>query len=355
MARTYKAALFFDDGDHGHIEYTEKTLPDVCGDDDVIVKNRIAGICGADYMAYAHGDGPSHMLYSGQEFGHEMVSEVIEKGKNVKGVEIGDWIFPNMGYAYHDRGRMATVGGFSEDLYLPKFTLEGDFTIPSVEVQPSAIKLDKSLGLENLVLLEPFAVGGKAAKLMEGRGTTAVVIGAGIIGMSAALMLRHYGYEKVMIIDFSDFRLGNAREFGLLTCNPRHEDVQTALLEAFGSRPAYGGMKCAAQVYIDCIGVQGSIDYFNQFAGYGAVLSIVGTHNKPPMINALSVCFNQQHIMGCGSYPYNKCFEDTCNLIRSGVDLSQLVTHKFTLDQLEAGMAAHGDANSAQKVAIIYD
>ena len=104
MARTYKAALFFDDGDHGHIEYTEKTLPDVCGDDDVIVKNRIAGICGADYMAYAHGDGPSHMLYSGQEFGHEMVSEVIEKGKNVKGVEIGDWIFPNMGYAYHDRG-----------------------------------------------------------------------------------------------------------------------------------------------------------------------------------------------------------------------------------------------------------
>lgn len=105
-----------------------------------------------------------------------------------------------------------------------------------------------------------------------------------------------------MIIDFSDFRLGNAREFGLLTCNPRHEDVQTALFEAFGSRPAYGGMKCAAQVYIDCIGVQGSIDYFNQFAGYGAVLSIVGTHNKPPMINALSVCFNQQHIMGCGSY-----------------------------------------------------
>ena len=93
----------------------------------------------------------------------------------------------------------------------------------------------------------------------------------------------------------------------------------------------------------------------DQFAGYGAVLSIVGTHNKPPMINALSVCFNQQHIMGCGSYPYNKCFEDTCNLIRSGVDLSRLVTHKFTLDQLDAGMAAHGDANSAQKVAIIYD
>jgi len=36
------------------------------------------------------------------------------------------------------------------------------------------------------------------------------------------------------------------------------------------------------------------------------------------------------------------------------VDLSKLVTHKFTLDQLDAGMAAHGDANSAQKVAIIY-
>lgn len=354
MGKQYKAALYFDDGDKGHIEYVTKELPDVCGDDDVIVKNLMSGICGADYMAWAHGDGPSHMLYSGEEFGHEMVSEVVAKGKNVKGVEIGDWLFPNMGYAYHDRRRMATVGGFSEYLYLPKFTLEGDFTIPSADVQPSAVKLDKSLGLENLVLLEPFAVGGKAAKLMEGRGTTAVVIGAGIIGMSAALMLTHYGYTKVMVIDFSDFRLENARQFGLLTCNPKHEDVEKALIDAFGARGAYGGMKCGAQVYIDCIGVQGSIDYFNKYAGVGATLSIVGTHHKPPTINALAVCFNQQHIMGCGSYPYNKSIEDTCNLIRGGVDLSKLVTHKFSLNQLEEGMAAHGNADSAQKVVIVY-
>ena len=89
MAITYKAALYFDDGDKGHIEIVDKILPE-CGDDDVIVKNLIAGICGADYLAYAHGDGPSHMLYSGQEFGHEMVSEVIAVGKNVKGIEVGD-------------------------------------------------------------------------------------------------------------------------------------------------------------------------------------------------------------------------------------------------------------------------
>ena len=353
MAITYKAALYFDDGDKGHIEIVDKILPE-CGDDDVIVKNLIAGICGADYLAYAHGDGPSHMLYSGQEFGHEMVSEVIAVGKNVKGIEVGDWVFPNMGYAHRDRGRMATVGGFSEYLYLPKFTLEGRCDIPVVDLQPSAIKLDKSLGLKNLVLMEPFAVGGKAAKQMEGQGTTAVVIGAGIIGMSAALMLKHYGYEKVMIIDFSDFRLENARSFGLLICNPQHEDVEQSLKDAFGARGAYGGMKCGAEVFIDCIGVQGSMDYFNKYAGVGAKLSIVGTHHKPPTINALSVCFNQQHIMGCGSYPYDKSIADTSALVRSGVDLSKLVTHEFSLEDIDKAMATHGDANSAQKVVIVY-
>ena len=354
MGKQYRAAIYHDDGDKGHITIEERTLPDQCGDDDVIVKNKIAGICGADYLAYAHGDGPSHMLWSGSEFGHEMVSEVVEVGKNVKGVVPGDWIFPNLGYAYHDRGRMATVGGFSEYLYLPKFTLEGSFDIPSVDVQPSAIKLDKSLGLENLCLLEPFSVGCKAAKMLEGQGRTGVVVGAGIIGMSAAIMLRHYGYEKVMVIDFSDFRLSNAGKFGLLTCNPQKEDIQAALFDAFGSRPVYGGMKCTADVYIDCIGVQGSIDYFSNYAGYGAKLSIVGTHHKPPTINALSICFNQQHIMGCGSYPMGSCVEDICQLICSGTDLSSLVTHRFPLEQIDEAMKTHGNADIAQKVAIVY-
>lgn len=347
LPKTYKAAVY---RGTGAVEIVTKTLPEVCGDNDVIVKNLYATICGADYNAY-RGDAEAAQIWEEYEFGHEMVSEIVEKGKNVQNVEIGDWIFPNLGYAYHDRHRMATVGGFSEYLYLPDFRLEGDFRGFD---QPSAIKLDKSLGLKNLCLLEPFAVGCKAAKSLEGRGKTAVVIGCGMIGMSAGIMLKYFGYETVLMIDLSEFRLENAKKYGLLTCNPKAEDLQKKLFDTFGSGRAYGGEKCLASVWVDCVGNQFATDYFTKYAGYGATMCIVGVHHKPAMIDAVSICYNQQWIKGCGSGTYKDAFDDICNMIRKGTDISGLITQEFPLDQIQEALETHGNSEIAQKVAIVY-
>ena len=352
MGKQYKAAIY---QDQGRIDIVTKELPDAPADDEVIVKNLIATICGADFASYTHGDGDKHMLWSGYEFGHEMVSEVIAVGKDVKDVEVGEWIFPNLGYAYQDHHRMATVGGFSEYLVLPKFSMDGSCQAGSPK-QPSAIRLDKSLGLENLVLLEPFSVGTKAAASLNPAGKTAIVIGAGIIGLSTAVMLKYYGAEKVMILDFSEFRLKNAREYGILTCNPSKENLDEVLFDTFGETYAYGGKKCGANIFVDCIGIQPAIDYFTKYAGFAATLAIVGTHDKKdPTIPANNVCFNQQHICGCGMQALDKCFDDICDLIRSGTDLSKLITHKIPLEKIEEGMEALKDAESSQKVAVIYE
>ena len=352
MGKTYKAAIF---QGKGHIDIVEKQLPDQPAADEVIVRNLIATICGADHASYVRGDGDAHMLWSGYEFGHEIVSEVVAIGKDVKGVEVGDWIFPNLGYAYQDHHRMATVGGFSEYLVLPKFSLEGSCEVGSRK-QPSAFKLDKSLGLKNLCLIEPFSVGCKAAASLNPKGKTAVVIGAGVIGLSTAIMLKYYGAEKVLIIDFSEFRLENSRKYGILTCNPKKENVDEVLYREFGETYAYGGKKCGARIFVDCIGIQAAVDYFSKYAGYAATLAIVGTHDaKDPTISANSVCFNQQHIQGCGFMPMDKCVEDICDMVRSGIDLSPMITQTFTLDQIDAAMAALNDQESSQKVAIIYE
>lgn len=353
MAKTYKAAIY---KGVGKVEVVDKEYP-VCGDNDIIVKNLLSTICGADYVAYKE-DGDARMIWPDHEFGHEMVSEVVEIGKNVKGVELGDWLLPNLGYAYHDRGRMATVGGFSEYLCLPDFTLEGNCVIPMVETQPSAIKLDKSLGLDNLCLMEPFSIGTRAAKSMVGRGKTAVIAGAGIIGLSTAIMLKYYGFEKIMMIDFSEFRLQNARDYGMLTCNPQKENLEEMLFETFGKRPAYGGMKCLAECWYDCIGIQPCIDYFTKYAPSSATLSIVGVHHKPAQIDAVSICYNQQWIKGCGAIPaigLDECIKDTCDCIRSGVEIGKLITQKFPVEKIEEALITHGNFEIAQKVAISFE
>lgn len=351
MGKIYKAAIY---QGKGKIDIVEKELPDVCGDDEVIVKNLIATICGADFASYVRGDGDAHMLWSGYEFGHEMVSEVVEVGRNVRGVEVGDWLFPNLGYAHQDHHRMATVGGFSEYLVFPQFTLEGSCALGSRK-QPSAFKLDKSLGLENLCLIEPFSVGTKAAFSLQPEGKTAVVIGAGIIGLSTAVMLKYYGAKKVLIIDFSEFRLKNAANYGILTCNPKKENLDEKLYSEFGETFAYGGKKCGANIFVDCIGIQPCIDYFTKYAGFGATLCIVGTHDaKDPTFSANSVCFNQQRIVGCGSLGMDACVRDICSLIRSGTDLTPLITQKYPLERIEEAMEILKDTETAQKVAIVY-
>ncbi|MBR0373625.1 MAG: alcohol dehydrogenase catalytic domain-containing protein [Mogibacterium sp.] len=347
---TYKAAIYHGPG---NVTIEEKTLPEQVGPNDVIAKNVMATICGADFNAW-RANGDAQQIWTEHEFGHEMVSEVVAKGENVTCVEIGDWIFPNLGYAYHDRGRMATVGGFSEYLYLPDFKLEGTFSIPHVDYQPSAIKLDKSLGAENLCLLEPFSVGAKAAKSVVGRGKTAVIIGGGIIVLSTGIMLKYYGFEKIMIVDFSDFRLNFARQYGLLTCNPKTEDLENVLFETFGKRGAYGGMKCCAEVFFDCIGIQPCIDYFFKHAGFGATLCIVGVHHKPVEIDAVSVCYNQQWIKGCGTENLDVVFNDICDMVRGGVDLTPLITSKWPVDQITEALETHGKFDVSQKVAIEY-
>ena len=112
---TYKAGIF---KGPGKVDVIDLPYP-ACGDDDVIVRNLMTGLCGSDISAFRHG-GDDHMIWQDHEFGHESVSEVVELGKNVKDLRLGDHVFPNQGKALRDMKRMATVGGFSEYIRIPQ-------------------------------------------------------------------------------------------------------------------------------------------------------------------------------------------------------------------------------------------
>ncbi len=337
---TYKAAIY---RGIGSVEVVALPYPQ-CGDDDVIVKNLLAGVCGSDVSAYKHG-GDDNMIWKDHEFGHEMVSEVVEIGKNVKGLKLRDHVFPNLGYALRDMKRMATVGGFSEYI-----------RIPQCEVGFSVVKIDNDIPNKSAVLLEPFLVGTRGVKgLNPGPGKTAIVFGAGIIGMSAAIMLQWYGCSKVMIVDISNSRLQNAKSFGLVTCNPATEELKAKAFAEFGSQRTYFGECCTAQLYVDAIGLSVAVDNFTMLAGRDASLAVVGVHHGPVSINLLPLCFGNWHIHGCGNTPTEIAAADILELMKSGkYDLSSLVSHEYKVEQIAEALVMGGNAKEAQKVCISY-
>jgi 2-desacetyl-2-hydroxyethyl bacteriochlorophyllide A dehydrogenase len=337
---SYRGAIF---RGPGSVDVVDLPYPE-CGDDDVIVRNLMTGVCGSDVSAYRHG-GDAHMIWRDHEFGHEAVSEIVEMGRNVTGLGLGDHVFVNQGQALRDMNRMATVGGFSEFIRIPR-----------CEVGYSVLPIDNDIPVKSAVLVEPFVIGTRGARnLAPGPDKNAIVFGAGIIGMSAAIMLKWYGCPKVMIVDISDFRLAKAEAFGLIPCNPTKEDLKARALAEFGSQQSFFGERCGAQIYLDAIGMKVAIDNFTMLAGRGAALAIVGVHHEPVPLDLVNVCYSNWQIKGCGDTAIEDAIPDILAMMKSGrYDLSPLVTHEYGVEQIADALVMGANAGEAQKVCIAF-
>ena len=337
---TYKAAIF---RGIGKVDVVDLAYPE-CGDDEAIVRNLLTGICGSDIFAYQK-HGPQSRIWIDEEFGHEAISEVVQLGKDVKGLAVGDRVFVNTDKAFRDPRRVSAAGGFSNYL-----------RIPQCEVGYSLLPIDKDLPLRAAVLFEPFVIGTRGVKVLNPQpGDQAIVFGAGIIGMTSAIMLDWYGCSSVMVVDYSEFRLENARRLGFLTCNPGKEDLQQKAFEAFGKQRAYPSEKCGARLYVDAVGVKAVIENFAMLAPRNGELSIVGVHKEPASLDLTAVSFNNWHVHGCGDGPTEAMLPDILAMMRSGKhDLASLVTHEFHVEQINEAIELAANPNEAQKVCIAF-
>nr|WP_308626298.1 alcohol dehydrogenase catalytic domain-containing protein [uncultured Eisenbergiella sp.] len=100
-----RAAIYYGKED---IRMEERDKPEI-GAKDILVKNLYASICGTDAAVYTHGPGTGHRVTVGGEFGHEVVSEVIEVGNEVTDTKVGDRIYPYPREAKRDPRRAGTL------------------------------------------------------------------------------------------------------------------------------------------------------------------------------------------------------------------------------------------------------
>jgi len=101
-----------------NIEMADLPVP-VCGENDILLKNIYASVCGTGVAVYMHGPGTGHRVTVGGEFGHEMVSIVSQAGSNVKDLKVGDRVYPYPRLVKGDTKRAGTAGGFSEYVLAP--------------------------------------------------------------------------------------------------------------------------------------------------------------------------------------------------------------------------------------------
>lgn len=318
----------------------------VCGDNDIVIKNLYASICGTDVAVYTHGPNTGHKITVGKEFGHEVVSEVAEVGKNVKGIVVGDIVYPYPLLATGDPKRAGTIGGFSQYIL-----------IPDCEVGRQIYKVSDKIPLKAAALIEPFTVGTRAARRSNPKpGENAIVYGAGTIGIAAAMALKQiFGCDKVMLADVSDFRLEKAKRLGFTVCNPVKQDVQKEMIKVFGEAHGLGGMTADADIFIDAAGAESVLDTFMKIGKIHSRFVAVAVNNALKQLDILHLTYAQKSIIGSGGY-MPEDVRDVMSLMGSGVyDIESIITHEFSLDEISRAIETAADTEHALNVVINHN
>lgn len=316
----------------------------VAGDNDIVVRNIYASICGTDVAVYMHGPGLGHRITVGGEFGHEMVSEVVQVGKNVKNIKVGDRVYPYPRLAKGDPKRAGTIGGFSEYIL-----------IPNAELNKQVYAVSDKIPSKAASLIEPFTVGCRAARRSEPKkGESAIVFGAGTIGIAAAIALKYFGCEKVMICDYSDYRLDIAEKLGFAICNNGKDSLKEKAKEYFGEAPSLSGSTADVDIYIDAAGAEDILEIYQEMGKIECRIVVVAVRAGKRPVDILSMTFAQQALIGSGGY-FPEDVRDVMQIMESGKwDIESIITHEYPWEKLPEAIEQASKVNEALNVIIYY-
>lgn len=330
------------------IELRELPVPEV-GDNDVLVQNIYSSVCGTDVAVFFHGPNTGHKVTQGGEFGHETVSRVVKTGRNVRDFKVGERVYPYPLYARGDTRRAGTIGAFSEYIL-----------IPDARRNYSLYAVDEKISDKLSSLIEPFTVGCRAARRgmipCGGKqyvtGQNAVVFGSGTIGLAAAAAFQYFGMDKIMVCDYSDFRLKIAEGLGFEVCNPGTENFSEKAKVYFGQAPSLSGPTANIDCWLDAAGAESILNEYLHSGKIESRFVSVAVNNKPRTIALLHMTYAQQSIIGSGGY-MPEDVRDVQKIMTCGRwNLESIITHEFPLDDLEQAIRTAGDVDHAGNVVV---
>lgn len=341
MNGTMKVAIMKEVGQMG---FCEKSIPKV-KDDEVLVKIEYVGVCGSDLHYYEHGRISNYIVETPFVLGHEASGVVVEVGDNVNNLKIGDKVAlePGKTCGHCEFCKSGKYNLCPEVIFFATPPVDGVFQEYVAHEADLCFKLPENVTTMEGALIEPLAVGFHAANQADAHiGQTAVVFGAGCIGLLTMMSLKAKGATKVYVVDIMNNRLDKALDLGATgIINGKQQNVEEVAMKLTGGK--------GFDIVIETAGTEITTSQAIKISKKGATVVLVGYSQSGMMNLPMSIALDKELILKT-VFRYRHIYPMAIEAVASGkIELNNIVTDIFEFDDIQNAM----DKSIEQKEIIV--
>lgn len=308
----------------------EVPLPHV-GINDVLIKIKKTAICGTDLHIYKWDEWSARTIKTPMIIGHEYVGHVVEKGRGVRNIEIGDRVTGEGHIACGHcrncrRGKLHvcenTVGvGVNRDGAFAEY-----LCIPATNV----VKLDSRINDDTAAIMDPFGNATHTALSFPLIGEDVLITGAGLIGSMATAICRFAGARNIVVSDLSDYRLDIAKKMGAtITVNPSkgetiEETIKQLKMHGFDIGLEMSGSPIAFESMIE--------NMYN-----GSKIALLGILPNSTTVAWDKIIFKALTLKGIYGREMWETWYQMEQMLITGLDLSPVITQRLSINEYQQG------------------
>ncbi len=304
------------------------------GPDDVLIKVRKTGICGTDIHIWNWDEWAAKTVPVPLVTGHEFAGEIVEMGRNVEGLHLGQRC-SGEGHLIGRQSRQSRAGKFHLDPATRGIGVneQGAFAeylrLPAFNVVPLPDAIDDEIG----AILDPLGNAVHTALSFDLVGEDVLITGAGPIGIMAAAVARHVGARHVVITDINPARLELAASVADVV------PVNVAV-ESLADVKARLKMTEGFDVGMEMSGSQAALDQMVEALVMGGRIAMLGIPPGKSPVDWSRIVFKAITIKGVYGREIFETWYKMIAMLENGLDVRRVITHRFKVDDFEAGFGA---------------
>ncbi|MEO8287491.1 MAG: L-threonine 3-dehydrogenase [Chloroflexota bacterium] len=327
-------------------ELIEAPIPEV-GPDDVLVKIRACTICGTDLHVYNWDPWAQERIKTPLIFGHECSGDIVERGRNVRDIQIGDFVSLETHIttqdSYQTKICQANVDPGVKILGIDRQGSYAEYVSVPAKV---AWKNPSDMAPDIASIQEPFGNAVYTVLSAPVTAKTVLVTGCGPIGLWAVGIAKAAGAKAVYATDINPLRLEIAMQMGAtLAINSAEMDPVEVIKRETGG--------IGVDVLCEMSGNWRAIKQGFAALRNGGRVSMLGIPPRPIELDlANDVVFKGATIYGISGRLIWETWYQTQALITTGmVDPAPVITHRFKLEEFAEAFRLMNEG-AAAKVAL---